>query len=250
MNDMKVFENPQFGKVRTILIGDKPWFVANDVFKVLEISNSKDALRVLDDDEKSGVDIIDPHGRSQKTNCVSEAGLYSIILRSRKPEAKEFKRWITHDVIPSIRQSGMYMTPAAIQNILTDPANLLQIVTQWKEEHDKRLELEGQVQVLEPKAEYCDKVLKSEDLFTISQIAADFDMTGRALNKFLYEQRVQHRVGRQWILYAEHQGKGYTQSYTYALPSECGENRTAMLTKWTQAGRKFIRDLLVEQKII
>ena len=135
---------------------------------------------------------------------MSEAGLYSIILRSRKPEAKEFKRWITHDVIPSIRQSGMYMTPAAIQNILTDPANLLQIVTQWKEEHDKRLELEGQVQVLEPKAEYCDKVLKSEDLFTISQIAADFDMTGRALNKFLYEQRVQHRVGGQWILYAEH----------------------------------------------
>ena len=103
---------------------------------------------------------------------------------------------------------------------------------------------------MEPKAEYCDKVLKSEDLFTISQITADFDMTGRALNKFLYEQRVQHRVGGQWILYAEHQGKGYTQSYTYALPSECGKNRTAMLTKWTQAGRKFIRDLLVEQKII
>lgn len=249
MNDMKVFENPQFGKVRSMMIKNEPWFVAADVCRVLDIKNNRDAIAKLDKDEKD-VALTDTLGGQQQMVIVNEAGLYGLVLGSRKPEAKEFKRWITHDVIPSIRQSGMYMTPAAIQNILTDPANLLQIVTQWKEEHDKRLELEGQVQVLEPKAEYCDKVLKSEDLFTISQIAADFDMTGRALNKFLYEQRVQHRVGGQWILYAEHQGKGYTQSYTYALPSECGENRTAMLTKWTQAGRKFIRDLLVEQKII
>lgn len=249
MNDMKVFENPQFGKVRSMMIKNEPWFVAADVCRVLDIKNNRDAIAKLDKDEKD-VALTDTLGGQQQMVIVNEAGLYGLVIGSRKPEAKEFKRWITHDVIPSIRQSGMYMTPAAIQNILTDPANLLQIVTQWKEEHDKRLELEGQVQVLEPKAEYCDKVLKSEDLFTISQIAADFDMTGRALNKFLCEQRVQHKVGGQWILYAEHQGKGYTQSYTYTLPSERGENRTAMLTKWTQAGRKFIRDLLVEQKII
>lgn len=108
-NKIEIFKNEQFGEVRTVLIGKEPWFVANDVLRVLAISNSKDALRTLDDDEKSGVDIIDPHGRTQKTNCISEAGLYSIILRSRKPEAKAFKRWITHEVIPTIRKTGGYI---------------------------------------------------------------------------------------------------------------------------------------------
>lgn len=221
-------------------------------------------MQSVDVADKGGTQMDTPGG-IQTVTIVNESGLYSLLfalqptkargvsdeyIAERQEKLHAFKRWITHDVIPSIRQSGMYMTPAAIQNILTDPTHLLQIVTQWKEEHDKRLELEGQVQVLEPKAEYCDKVLKSEDLFTISQIAADFNMTGRALNTFLYKQRVQYKVGGQWILYAEHQGKGYTQSYTYALPPECGENRTAMLTKWTQTGRKFIRDLLIEQKIL
>ena len=99
MNELTIFNNEEFGEVRTITIDGEPWFVANDILRVLAVSNLKDALRTLDDDEKSGVDIIDPHGRKQKTNCISEAGLYSIILRSRKPEAKAFKRWVTADIL-------------------------------------------------------------------------------------------------------------------------------------------------------
>ena len=128
MNDMKVFENPQFGKVRSMMIKNEPWFVAADVCRVLDIKNNRDAIAKLDKDEKD-VALTDTLGGQQQMVIVNEAGLYGLVLGSRKPEAKEFKRWITHDVIPSIRQSGMYMTPAAIQNILTDPANLLQIVT-------------------------------------------------------------------------------------------------------------------------
>lgn len=96
-------------KVRVIMKDNKPWWVNNDVCRVLDIANTSQAFSRLDDDEKSGVYITDPHNRPQKTNVINESGLYSLILTSRKPEAKEFKRWITHEVLPSIRQTGTYV---------------------------------------------------------------------------------------------------------------------------------------------
>lgn len=108
MNELQIFENPEFGKIRAIEQNGEPWFVAADVCRALDIQNHKDAIKRLDDDEKSGVVLTDPHGRQQETNCVNEPGLYSLVLGSRKPEAKAFKRWITHEVIPSIRKTGSY----------------------------------------------------------------------------------------------------------------------------------------------
>lgn len=140
-NEVEVFTHKDFGEIRTIQIDGEPWFVANDVMRVLEVSNSKDAIRTLDDDEKSGVDIIDPHGRKQKTNCISEAGLYSIILRSRKPEAKAFKRWVTHEVIPSIRKHGAYLTPQKIEDTLLNPDVIINLALQLKTEKQKNAEL-------------------------------------------------------------------------------------------------------------
>lgn len=139
--EVEVFTHKDFGQIRTIQLNGEPWFVANDVMRVLEVSNSKDAIRTLDDDEKSGVDIIDPHGRKQKTNCISEAGLYSIILRSRKPEAKAFKRWVTHEVIPSIRKHGAYLTPQKIEDALLNPDVLINLALQLKAEKQKNAEL-------------------------------------------------------------------------------------------------------------
>lgn len=139
--EVEVFTHKDFGQIRTIQLNGEPWFVANDVMRVLEVSNSKDAIRTLDDDEKSGVDIIDPHGRKQKTNCISEAGLYSIILRSRKPEAKAFKRWVTHEVIPSIRKHGAYLTPQKIEDALLNPDVIINLALQLKVEKQKNAEL-------------------------------------------------------------------------------------------------------------
>lgn len=140
-NEVEVFTHKDFGQIRTIQLNGEPWFVTNDVMRVLEVSNSKDAIRTLDDDEKSGVDIIDPHGRKQKTNCISEAGLYSIILRSRKPEAKAFKRWVTHEVIPSIRKHGAYLTPQKIEDAILNPDVLINLALQLKAEKQKNAEL-------------------------------------------------------------------------------------------------------------
>ena len=119
MNDLQVFENPDFGQVRTVTKDGEPWFVAADVCRALEVGNSRQALSRLDDDEK-GVISTDTPGGEQKMSIVNEPGLYSLVLGSRKPEAKNFKRWITHEVIPSIRKTGSYSiqepeTPAQLR---------------------------------------------------------------------------------------------------------------------------------------
>lgn len=178
MDDIKIFENEKFGSVRVIERDGEPWFVANDVFRVLEVSNSKDALRGLDDDEKSGVDIIDPHGREQITNCVSEAGLYSIILRSRKPEAKTFKRWITHEVIPSIRKHGLYATEEVLDKMIDSPEFGIKLLTSLKEEREKRKALESVVEVQgnqleeqKPLVEFANRVSNTDRLISVGEMA-------------------------------------------------------------------------------
>lgn len=110
MNDLKIFENPQFGEIRVIDLDGEPWFVAADVCRALDITNVGNALARLDDDEKGSIRLTDvtSNGGNPNVSIVNEPGLYSLVLGSRKPEAKAFKRWITHDVIPSIRKTGSY----------------------------------------------------------------------------------------------------------------------------------------------
>ena len=111
-NNMQIFQNEKFGKIRTLNLDGEPWFVAADVCKALLIVNSRDALTRIDDDEK-GVVSTDTLGGRQEVTIVNEPGLYALILSSRKPEAKAFKRWITHEVIPAIRKHGAYISPNA-----------------------------------------------------------------------------------------------------------------------------------------
>ena len=106
----QIFESKEFGKIRVVERSGAPWFVGKDVCDCLEIGNSRDAAASLDDDEK-GVALIDTPGGKQEMSIISEPGLYSLVLRSRKPEAKAFKRWIVHEVLPAIRKHGGYLTP-------------------------------------------------------------------------------------------------------------------------------------------
>lgn len=120
MNDLKIFENPSFGQVRTMLREGEPWFVAADVCRVLDISNPTDALRRLDDDERARFNL----GRQGEANIINEPGLYSLVLGSRKPEARAFKRWVTHEVLPAIRMYGGYVTPQGIEALMMRPEML------------------------------------------------------------------------------------------------------------------------------
>lgn len=138
-NEMTVFQNPDFGQVRTINRNGEPWFVAADVCRALEIQNHKDAIKRLDSDERMRVDLTDPHGRMQTTNIINEPGLYSLVLGSRKPEAKAFKRWITHEVIPAIRKTGSYSVDE--DTITINPKALALIVGTTVAECIKQLHL-------------------------------------------------------------------------------------------------------------
>lgn len=134
MEALQIFNNPDFGEIRVIEIEGEPWFVAVDVCRALDIQNHRDALTRLDDDEKSGVVLTDPHGRPQETSCVNEPGLYSLVLGSRKPEAKAFKRWITHEVLPAIRKTGSYSMPN-----MSDELKAIFMLDSRTVEHDRRI---------------------------------------------------------------------------------------------------------------
>ena len=147
--EITMFENNEFGTLRTVSINGEPWFVAADVCRALEIVNNRDAINRLDDDEKNTVVLTDRKRGNPNTAIVSESGLYSLVLGSRKPEAKAFKRWITHDVIPSIRKNGAYMTAQTIENIMTDPANFLKLVEALADEKQKNSVLQNALTVSE-----------------------------------------------------------------------------------------------------
>lgn len=139
--DCQIFTTPTLpGVTLRVLMGSdgEPWFVARDVCRALEIVNHRDAVAQLDGDERDGVGISDTIGRMQETAIISEAGLYSLVLRSRKPEAKVFKRWVTHEVLPAIRKHGGYLTPAKLEEALTDPDTIIRLATALKKERDMR----------------------------------------------------------------------------------------------------------------
>jgi len=151
-------------QVRTIVKDGEPWFVAKDVCDILEISNGRDAVSRLDEDEKDAVGIADAIGREQQTTIISESGVYALVFTSRKEEAENFKRWIRKEVIPSIRKHGAYMTPETIEKVLSDPDTIIQLATALKEERQRRL-------VLEPKAEQFDKFISGENYQDMNTVA-------------------------------------------------------------------------------
>ena len=143
MNMLKVFEKAEFGRVRVVECEGEPWFVAKDVCECLELTDVSKTISLLDDDEK-GTNSIRTPGGEQQMLVVSEPGLYSLILRSRKPEAKAFKRWIIHEVVPSIRKRGLYATEAVMDRVLDDPDFGISLLQQYKFEREQRKLVEAQ----------------------------------------------------------------------------------------------------------
>lgn len=168
MNELQKVFDYKNRNVRMVLIDEKPWFVAKDVCDILELTNSRKAVGDLDDDEKASVTISDTSSSSRNTievQIVNEPGLYSLILRSRKPEAKDFKRWITHDVLPQIRTTGKFSY---------EEMTRLQILELAVQSEKDRLQLEAKVKVLEPKAEAFDRFIDGKGFYTMESVAKMF----------------------------------------------------------------------------
>lgn len=250
MNELKVFENPEFGRVRTVSVDNEPWFFAKDVCDALSIATNH-VRESLDEDEVSNLRSteIGPEFGGKAPLIVSEAGLYSLILKSRKPEAKAFKRWITHDVIPAIRKRGGYQVNELTGRELMAKALLeAQAVLAEKDTTiAKQTQLIGE---LKPKADYTDRILQSKSLVTITQIAKDYGMSGAAMNEKLHELGVIYKLGGQWLLYSRYQAKGYTHSETVNIIHKDGSGNVRMNTKWTQKGRLFLYGFLKKHGIL
>lgn len=168
MNEIQIFENPEFGQVRTVEVNGEPYFIAADICNALELSNTTVALDRLDDDEKSKLNLGLSGGL---TNCVNEYGLYSLVMASRKPSAKKFKRWVTHEVLPSIRKHGAYMTDEALYRAITEPDFLIQLATELKAEKEKRKVLEEKVECDKPLVDFATQVSETSDLVDMAQMA-------------------------------------------------------------------------------
>ena len=168
--DIQIFKNEQFGQIRVVERDGESWFVAGDICGALDIANSRDALTRIDEDEK-GVALTDTLGGAQEVAVVNEPGLYSLVLGSRKSEARAFKRWITHDVIPAIRKTGMYATPATVEAMLANPDTMIQVLQAFKDEREQRLALETRVVADAPKVAFADAVETSTDSCLVGQLA-------------------------------------------------------------------------------
>lgn len=241
------FENQQ---VRTVEIENEPWFIGKDVAKILGYSNPRDAINKHVDDEDKGVAKCDTLGGKQDLIIINESGLYSLILSSKLPNAKKFKRWVTSEVLPTIRKHGAYLTPDKIEEVLLNPDTLINLATQLKQEREARLIAEQRVNELTPKATYYDLVLANKSLVTITVIAKDYGMSGKAMNKLLHELGVQYKQGSTWLLYAKYQKTGWTHSETVMIKDKNGNDKAVLNTKWTQKGRLGLYNLLKENEIL
>lgn len=247
MNTPQIFNFEQ-NEVRTILVNDEPYFVGKDVASVLGYSKPRNAISThVDEEDKQDAPIQGDLGGKQKMTIINESGLYSLILKSKLPNAKKFKRWVTSEVLPAIRKHGGYLTPEKVEEALLNPDTIIQLATQLKEERTGRLIAEQKIAEYEPKISYLDSILSSTDSVTISQIAADYGMSPQQMNKLLHKLGIQKKVGNQWLLCKKHMNQGYTKSHTSEIPKADGGTKIVMNTKWTQKGRLFIYELLKKE---
>lgn len=255
MNELQVFNSKEFGDIRTTEIDGKPYFVANDVARALGYSNPRKAIL----DHCKGVTKRDTPTSSgvQSMSYINEGDLYRLIMKSKLPSAEKFESWVMDEVIPSIHQYGAYMTEQTIEKALASPDFLIQLATKLKDEQTRRKEAEAEIRVkdqiigeLKPKADYYDEILKNPGLVTITQIAKDYGMSGKKMNRILHELGIQYKQSEQWLLYSDYHCLGYTQSEVTDIIRSDGTPDVKLLTKWTMKGRLFLYNKLKEKGII
>lgn len=245
MNELKVFESPTFGQVRTVEIDGEPWFVGKDVAEALGYSDGFGALKKhveAEDKQNCQNDSFDsPRGMT----IINESGLYSLILSSKLPGAKEFKHWITSEVIPSIRKTGAYMTQETLEAAILNPDYLLQVVTALKEETDKRKALEVvnatltvDKAIMQPKADYFDELVERGLLTNFRETAKQLGIPPRKFVNWLIEHKYLYRDKKGKLLAYENKNNGLFEL------KECVNERTqwaGVQTLVTPKGRETFR---------
>ena len=242
MNEIFNFNGNQ---VRTITIDSEPFFVGKDVADILGYQNgSRDINRHVDDDDKL-MHQFSASGQNRNMIIINESGLYSLILASKLPQAKEFKKWVTSEVLPAIRKHGGSLTDSMIEQALLNPDTIIRLATDLKNEREKNSRLEIELEQAQEQARYLDLIIESKSAVVITQIAADYGMSAMKFNQLLNGLGIQHKVNNQWILYRKYMAKGYTDSKTIEI-----SGRVRMQTVWTQKGRLFLYELLKKHDVL
>ena len=254
-NKIEVFTKAEFGELRTVNVGDKIMFVASDVAKALGYSRPAEAITAHC--KGSVKHRLPTNGGMQELKIIPEGDVYRLIAHSKLPAAEKFESWVFDEVLPSIRKHGAYMTEDTIKKAMTEPDFIIKLATELKKEQEQNKQLtetcSQQQQVigeLKPKADYVDRILKSNSLVTITQIAKDYGMSGQGMNKVLHDLHIIYSCNKQWLLYSQHQAKGYTFSETVDIPREDGTTKVVMNTKWTQKGRLFLYETLKKRNLL
>ena len=239
MNEMKIFQSPEFGAIRTMRNGqDEPMFCAKDVCSVLGYMNGRDAVKNHVEPEDVEKIYTPTNGGKQRMLYVNESGLYALVLFSKLECARRFKHWVTSEVLPSIRKQGGYMVARPEESDEMILARALQIMQATLERRDELIAR------LKPRAEYADHVLDSISCFTVTQIAKELDMTGHDLNLLLCRMRVQYVQSGQYLLYADYARQGLAKNRNFEYHTVDGELKTRTYLVWTERGRDFIHRLL------
>lgn len=250
MNELKVFENPAFGQVRTIEIDNEPWFVGKDVAEALGYSNASKAVMAHVDDEDKRFQMLEvsdsQNGNLVKTAIINESGLYSLILSSKLPTAKEFKRWITHDVIPSIRKTGGYITgeeSMSDDELLAKALQVAQVKLAQRNERIKHLEVQNSAlavdkAIMQPKADYFDELVDRNTLTNFRETAKQIGVPPKKFMSFLLEHKYLYRDKKGKLLAYESKNDGLFQL------KECVNEKTqwsGVQTLITPKGRETFR---------
>lgn len=254
MNEIKIFNNPLFGEVRVFIVNNEPWFVGKDVALLLGYAKPENALSTHVDDEDKTITLIQGTGSNYKSNTtiINESGMYSLVFGSRLKNAKEFKRWVTSDVLPSIRKTGGYIATAQEDTPELIMARALQVAQatinrhqQMLEQANERIALQDtQLKLQAPKAKYVDDVLQSVNTYTSTQMSKELGLReAEQLHKILKEKGVMFKQSGQWMLTAKYCEHGYTKPRTHQFTRNDGSVGTSTTTVWTENGRVFLHDM-------
>ena len=247
MNELQIFENNEFGKIRTATIKEKIYFCGIDVATALGYANTRDALiRHCKIDGVVKHDGVDSKGRKTTLSFISEGNVYRLIAHSKLPAAEKFEKWVFDEVIPSIRKTGMY---AAI-DYLQSPQFLIDVAHRLQADQKQIATLTDTVEELAPKASYCDIILGTSDLVPITLIAKDYGRTAQWLNSYLCEKKVQYKMDKTYVLNRKYVDKGYTGTKTFIYKDYYNYCHASTNTLWTQKGRLFIYELLKKDGIL
>lgn len=257
MNEIQIF-NYNSNEVRTIQKDGEPWFVLKDIASILGIENHKDLLKRLDPDEVGRFDLPHPQNPNKtiEMTCINESGLYNVILRSDKPEAKPFRKWVTSDVLPTIRRHGAYMTPDTLEQAMQDPDTIIRLATTLKEERAARLALEAQAEADKPKILFADAVAASHTSILVGDLAKllrqnGVDIGQNRLFRFLREKGYLCGKGERYNLPTQRSmDAGWFEIKETTIGNPDGSIRITRTVKVTGKGQQYFLHLFLVGKAV